>query len=232
MFKPKTVGGLGVQNVKFKAMAILIRSFIESAVDPKYINNAYHHALYRYHVIGDNSLVEPDKSPYYSPEFFNAIKLVLQEGLLNVVTMSTKQWYRVLMENHFTMELDATGNRIRKALKCEIKHPTVDWDRSWQLSQLKGLDSSQSTFLFKLLHNILPTSSRLFRLNQRQSPLCLLCESGEEEDCTHALLSCNYNADVNNWVIDCVFKAVPNANVEDITLLNLDIPEQSSFPLL
>ena len=147
MFKPKRVGGLGVQHVKFKAMAILIRSFIESAVDPKYINNAYHHALYRYHVIGDNSLVEPDKSPYYSPEFFNAIKLVLQEGLLNVVTMSTKQWYRVLMENHFTMELDATGNRIRKALKCEIIHQAVDWDRSWQLSQLKGLDSSQSTFL-------------------------------------------------------------------------------------
>ena len=74
------MGGLGVQHVKFKAMAILIKSFIESAVDPKFINNAYHHALYRYHVTGDTSQAEPGKSPYYSPQFFNAIKLVLQEG--------------------------------------------------------------------------------------------------------------------------------------------------------
>ena len=232
LFRPKMVGGLGVQHVKYKAMAILIRSFIESAVDPKFINNLYHNALYRFHVVGDNSLVEPAKSPYYSPEFFNAIKLVSQEGMLNVVTMSTKQWYRVLIENNYTMELDRTRNRIWKPLKCETKHPEVNWERSWRFIQQKGLDSSQSTFLFKLLHDILPTSSRLFRMNQRQSPVCPLCESGESEDCTHALLTCDHNSEVNNWVLDCVCKVVPNANFEDIRLLNLDIPDQFSFPML
>ena len=70
MFKPKMVGGLGVQHVKFKAMAILIRSFIESAVDPKFINNAYHHALYRYHVIGDTTLPNPGYTLYYDEKFF------------------------------------------------------------------------------------------------------------------------------------------------------------------
>ena len=53
--------------------------------------------------------------------------------------------------------------------------------------------------MFKILHNILPKSSRLWRLNQKNSPACSLCPSGIPEDCLHALLVCSYNNDVNNF---------------------------------
>ena len=64
MYRPRSKGGLGVHNVQYKALAILIWSFLETAISPKFINNLYHNALYRWHVLGDKSLTDPGNSPY------------------------------------------------------------------------------------------------------------------------------------------------------------------------
>ena len=232
MYRPRSKGGLGVHNVQYKALAILIRSFLETAISPKFINNLYHNALYRWHVLGDKSLTDPGNSPYYSSDFYSAIKQVVQDGLLNIATMSTKQWYLVLMENKITMEVDAGQRQFWKPVKCEINHPNVTWDRSWELARLSSLSSDQTSFLFKLLHNILPTGSRLHRLGQRDSAVCTLCSSGLSEDCVHTFLACNHNSDVSNWVLDFTRKVVPNCNPEDIICLNLEVAEPLAFPLI
>ena len=39
MHRPRAQGGLGVHHVRSKALAILIRSFIETALSPKFIRN-------------------------------------------------------------------------------------------------------------------------------------------------------------------------------------------------
>ena len=62
MVRPRKMGGLAVHHAKYKARAIMIRSFLESAVNPKYITNLYHNALYRYHVADDKSLNDPGQS--------------------------------------------------------------------------------------------------------------------------------------------------------------------------
>jgi len=175
--RKRNMGGLAMHHVKYKARAILIRSFLESAVNPRYSANLYHNVLYRYHVIDDKSLKDPGQSPYYSKEFFKAIRRVVKEGLMNVAIMSTKEWYRVLMENDYTMELDAAGSRTWKLLKCELRLPALSWDRNWKYINLRGLNSDITSFLFKLLHDILLTASRQFRLNQRQSAICSFCEA-------------------------------------------------------
>ena len=51
MNRPRNKEGLGVQNVKIKAQALLIKSFLETAINPEYINNFFHNALYRWHVL-------------------------------------------------------------------------------------------------------------------------------------------------------------------------------------
>ena len=153
---------------------------------------------------------DPGKSPYYSAEFFDAIKQVVQGGLLNVASMSTKQWHRVLLENNVTMQVTATNQEIWKPVKCEARNPAVLWDRSWNLSMTSGLSSEQTSFLFKMLHNILPTKSRLFRLHQKDSPACTLCTSGSSEDCLHALVTCSFNSDVKNWILDISSKVAPH----------------------
>ena len=61
-------------GLRYKAMAILIRNFIETAADPKYRKNFLHSILYRYHVLGDDYVPNPGFLPYYSQSFFEAIK--------------------------------------------------------------------------------------------------------------------------------------------------------------
>ena len=114
MNRPRNKGGLGVQNVKIKAQALLIKSFLETVINPEYIKNFFHNALYRWHVLEDFSISDPGNTPYYSQTFFSTIKQVVQEGLLNIPRMTTKQWYQVLLENF----------------------PDVDWDRTWDFTKL------------------------------------------------------------------------------------------------
>ena len=125
------------------------------------------------------------------------------------------------------------NQRVLIPIKTEIRNPTVNWDRSWSFTWLSGLTSEQSSFLFKMLHNILPTKSRLFRLHQTDDPACSLCTSGNSEDTSHALLSCNFNtAEVNNWIIEFAKKVSPNSTLQDIVTLNLDLEECNIYPMI
>ena len=84
-----------------------------------------------------------------------------------------------------------------------------------------------------MLHNILPTKARLFRLQQTVSPVCSQCTSGDSEDCAHALLSCSFNTEeVNNWIRQVVSKAAPNHCLQDIVTLNLELEQTAVFPLV
>ena len=232
MYRPKVKGGLGVHHVRFKSLAILIKSFLETAISPHFICNQFHNALYRWHVLGDTSITDPGHSPYYSPKFFDYIKQVVQEGLLNVACMSTKQWYRVLLENNITMEVTAAHQQVWIPTKCEARDPTISWDRTWHYATHYGLNSEQTSFVFKLLHNILPTKSRLYRLKQKESPACTLCSTGSSEDSLHALLTCSYNSDVNKWIQDISQKVVPNCQLKDIIYFNLELSKAMMFPMI
>ena len=84
-----------------------------------------------------------------------------------------------------------------------------------------------------MLHNILPTKTRIFRLHQTDSAVCSLCTSGNNEDCIHALLTCSYNTcDVNNWIIQIVKNTAPNSNLQDIVTLGFNLDETVAYPLI
>ena len=89
MCRPTLHGGLGVQSIKFRAQAGLIRTFMETAANPKFRHNLLHSHLFQFHVLGDTSLPDPGFPPYYPQAFFQAIKSVHDNTLLNVKTMST-----------------------------------------------------------------------------------------------------------------------------------------------
>ena len=152
---------------------------------------------------------------------------------MSVANMTTKQWYRILIENNVTMQVQEGSVRELIPVKCEVKNPLVNWDRTWSYTLMPGLGSEQKTFLFKMLHNILPTKARLFRLQQSDSPICSQCTSGNSEDCAHALLSCSFNTEeVNRWIRQVVNRVAPNINLQDIVTLNLDLDQTSAFPMV
>ena len=56
MCRPPSHGGLGVYSVKYKAQALLTRTFLETAVIPKFCHSLLHSNMYRFHVLGDTTV--------------------------------------------------------------------------------------------------------------------------------------------------------------------------------
>ena len=136
------MGGLGLHNVKYKALACLIRTFLETAVNPSFQRNLFHSILFRIHVLGDDSVpVNPPLPPYYSASFFQIIHQVKENTPLNVATMSNVQWYQLLVEQEVTMM--EPEDSPRKFIECRVERmsPTTSWETSWRRARLRGLGS-------------------------------------------------------------------------------------------
>ena len=174
-------------------MALLIRSFLETAVNPAFRHSLYHEILYRYHVLGEDSLEDPGFPPYYDNEFFKTIRHHLETSPLHIRTMTIMQWYKVLLDDLVLMtpSNDNTPSTL-VPVRAEELSPHTDWPVTWGLARTKGLDSELTAFTFKLLHCLLPTQDRVSRLTRNQHPnpgLCQHCQA-EIEDLSHAFFSC------------------------------------------
>ena len=89
-------------------MAELINSFIDTAIHPKYKRNIHHDALYEWNVEDNKDIHNPGKSPFYSVEFFNAIKTIKMEHV-RLCNLSVGMWYRELVKYFHSTEEDENG---------------------------------------------------------------------------------------------------------------------------
>ena len=233
LYRSRKHGGLNVYNVKLRAMAELIKSFMDTAVNSKFKNNLYHCALFNWHVEDIRTIPNPGRPPYYSEEFFTAIRTVKQEGLLNVKTLSLKLWYKVLLENYILTETDDNGFRFDRLCKIEREHPGVDWERTWALASIPGLESCDYTFLWRMIHNILPTQERLHRLLRNiDSPACNLCQSQDTCNLSHALFACSHNSEVGQWLLQIIRRCLPGVTPKQVVLLDLNLDEHLRLPIM
>ena len=74
LFRNSADGGLGLFCVKTRSLALLIRTFLETSVDPRFRHSLYHQVLFRYHVQQDTYIPNPGYPPYYDKFFFETIK--------------------------------------------------------------------------------------------------------------------------------------------------------------
>ena len=87
------------------------------------------------------------------------------------------------MEETYIVEDD--GGQSRPVLcRVERAKPGADWERSWRLARLPGLGPEITSFIFKLMHEILA------RTKPRARPSCTMpgCTAGVSEDLAHALV--------------------------------------------
>ena len=199
-----TVGGLNMFNVKMKALAGLIRTFLETACIPRFRQSLYHQLLLRYHVFEDTSVENPGFPPFYSQDFFSVISQVHHHSTLNIQHMSEKQWYRFLMEEKVTMEQGMGVTRQLIPCRVEIKFPEYDWESIWPRIRLRGLGPELSSFLFKVVHDLLPTQERVARTSASANGMCKLCPDQIQEDLVHSLISCPANQGVGEAVLLCL----------------------------
>ena len=81
---------------KHKSTAFLIRTFLELAASPRYLQSQFLNMLYKFPILGEDLLCPPNP-PYYSTDFFDIIRDALNEGR-DVVRMTTRQWYQHLLD--------------------------------------------------------------------------------------------------------------------------------------
>ena len=224
MVRPVRYGGLGIFDVKWKAMAGLIRSFLETACNPDFIHSLYHELLFRYHVQEDKSFANPGLPPFYSASFFETIKKVYDVSPQKVGKMTESQWYHLLLEENVTKENDEEQGKRFSPCRVELANENNDWETSWRRMRLKGLGSELISFLFKVLHQLLPTQERLFRINQANSAYCTAegCPGDQIEDLTHALFLCPGNNGIGIKYLDAVKKNVPDITAERALLLQFE----------
>ena len=58
------------------------------------------------------------------------------------------------------------------------------------------------SFLFKVLHDLLPTQDRLARTSPTVTGECIMCTTNVREDLEHALVSCPSNYGIGNAVLE------------------------------
>ena len=230
VFRPTSVGGLNMHHVKFKSLAMLIRSFLETAINPKFLHSTFHTALFNRHVLLDLSWPDPGMPPYFNQEFFSIIRNVHLHSPDDVTTMSSRQWYFHLLEDNVTMDNGTPRKFITS--RAEALTPNLDWERTWRLARLKGLTPDQTSFLWRLLHQLLPTLSRVHRMTPNTSPICKHCEDGVVEDLHHALISCPFNIELSQALLDILSVYQPNLDPSHTLTLNFVIEEHMELPVV
>ena len=137
--------------------------------------------------------------------------------------MTTKQWYRVLLEDRVLMQTFADGTpQSLLPARVEVMSPNLDWPAIWILSRTKGLSSEQSSFIFKLLHHLLPTQDRINRITNDPG-MCKLCQAATE-DIHHALFSCPSNQNAAALLLSFVQVVVPDITSQ--AMLRLDFRQE------
>ena len=222
LFRKVDQGGLGLHNVKHKALAALITTFLQTAANPKFQRSLFHNSLYRSYVLMDDSILKPDLPPYYNQTFFDIIRKVKDHSPLNPIQMNLSQWYNYLVEEFVTMEVvDDEGRMQAKRCRVELLYPQNDWQESFNLARVRGLPTDTRSFCFKLLHQLLPFNARLHTFISTTNPLCQLCEQATPDTPEHGFFMCDANQQAGNYITHLIRPYDSNITQQRCLLLNL-----------
>ena len=96
-----------------------------------------------------------------------------------------------------------------------------------------GLGPDNMTFLFKLLHQILPTQERVARTKPSTSPSCKMpgCHA-DVENLEHALIFCQANDDVGLKLLEIVRGFTPTLQAESLFRLELHVDHDHELPVV
>ena len=101
--------------------------------------------------------------------------------------------------------MDEEGFIFSIPLSIEMKYPNRPWESIWPLIALRGLESSDSSFLFRLIHNLLPSQERVSKVVKQTNPQCSLCNMNVIGDQMHELITCRSTTMLEIGLLD-VFK--------------------------
>ena len=92
--------------------------------------------------------------------------------------------------------------------------------------RLRTLTSEDTSFTFKLVHDLLPYDKRVAKILKSSSPNCKFChDDAVEGDLINTFFLCRISSPVGSWIHDLVHNYIPLATFDDILKLNIDCNE-------
>ena len=126
------------------------------------------------------------------------------------------------------MLTDQNGIRSYRPCRAELQHSDNDWEHSWKLARLPGLESDQITFLWRLLHNLLPNQNRISKILKEKDPSCKICLN-PLDDILH-LFHCSLSRTVGDALQRCLNSLQPDISHQQIVTLALKLEPSQEFP--
>ena len=128
-------------------------------------------------------------------------------------------------------EVDNEGRREMIPCKIEERDPTITWTDSYSLCRLKGLSPDSKSFLFKLVHTLLPSKERIHHMTATSSPLCW-CDEGDQETYIHLFFQCSKNREAGEALLRCSQAYDQSLTVEKSLRLELMVDETFLLPIV
>ena len=126
---------------------------------------------------------------------------------------------------------DNAGVQTLLPLRVELASPSNQWDQTWSMARQHMLGPSLTSFLFKLLHQILPTSARVSRILPNQSPNCSQCTGTEVDTLKHAFFTCQASQEAGAVLLNGLKKIIPGLTPDKILTLNFEPSEEQNFAI-
>ena len=137
------------------------------------------------------------------------------------------------------MEKNVTYRKIngeQSLVPCRIEQKFSDkvWERIWSNAKVQGLPSEFSSFVWRMIHDLLPTKQRLFRLQITGTPsdLCTHCSKDKTEDLVHALFECDFNGGSGPFLLNILKDVSTTLHPQQLLLLDLDLADERRLPVV
>ena len=231
LYRSPENGGLGLHHVKTRAQALMIHTFLAQAISPRYSRNHYLHSLYRWHVLEDRNMKNPGRPPYYSEKFFSIIRSVKLTSNLCLPWITVKQWSKLLLERGITHTSEPDSPPKLIPTKLELLHPNCNLENSYRITRLFGLSPEKKSFLFRMLHNLLPNKERLHRIKKVATPHCVFCTGLYLDDMEH-LFVCPKYRQIIEPLLKVVKTVLPDSTIPQIVTLQITLEESMEFPVI
>ena len=128
-------------------------------------------------------------------------------------------------------------DRPLRPIRCELKSPDVNWERSWRRARLRGLSPELSSFILKVLWTITPTREQIHQIlpNLYNSPDCPLCGDDRTrvpESLAHALGTCEGNQGLIDRLLDQLRLHQQEVTLQQVLTLDFHIDLSIELPVI
>ena len=106
LYKPTSSGGLGLIHIELHCQALIIRSFLETSINPNFKKSFTNTELFLQKVLGEESNFHVEFSPSYNEKFLSLIRIIMKMATSNIGELSLRHIYELILDHNLLKGLD------------------------------------------------------------------------------------------------------------------------------